>query len=121
MSRTYKDAPYTVRAWRRDSRYGKCPSDWRGAHWRNWRKSDFPRRLEDYDAYIQASNAEPRTSYYYDGRKAYTKYGFRGWSGTVYLKQQEHHRRRMREREAIAHEDYDNLPTRQPNDFYWYW
>ncbi len=120
MSRTYKDAPYMVRSWRRDPRYRHCPSDWRTKDW-----PDYSMRKTDYDRYVYEWSLHPHDDFWYDGRKAY--HTGRHWNGTRHLKKQEHKMARMNQRTLICHEDYDSLPTHMSPyrgrfiDWWWYY
>lgn len=122
MSRTYKDAPYEVRAWRGDPRYGKCPSKWRPRHWRQIKAGDddYVYSWNDYPRWIEWLNAQPEDKTRHVGRKRYTYYGTAGWTGSPDAKRQFWSGYRAEERQAIAHEDYDRLNTKVPRDLWWH-
>lgn len=121
MSRTYKDAPYEVRAWRGDPRYGKCPSKWRPRHWKQIKPGDddYVSRW-DYPSWIEWWNAQPTDQSTNVGRRSYTFYGLSRWTGSTDAKRQFWSEYRAYERQAIAHENYDELPTKIPRDLWWH-
>lgn len=115
MSRTWKDAPGQVQAFRGDERYRKCPPNWRPIRLR-WRSITDENR-QAIDAHNDAIADVDWVRY--DGSH-YNRAGLYGWRGKTWMKKRFHHTVRTREREAIANEDWDNLVTRY-NDAGWWW